>query len=1082
MNTLRIKLLGGFSVTLGDRPVTEFRSAKARGLLAYLAAEPDRDHLRPKLATLFWGEQGDSAASTNLRNELANLKKLLDAHPALEISRGALRLHSAHADIDVHALAAGIADFGAMPVEAQAQRLHELVATLDLYTGEFLAGFNLNDAVEFDDWQQITREHLHEQVMAALSTLQLRYAELGRWPELASAARRQLALAPWLEAAHRNLMQALAAQGRIQDALEQYARCCAVLEEELGVEPSLATQEIARRLRSGRASTTPPRHNLAQQLKAFVGRTEEIAAIHELVRAKRLVTLLGIGGVGKSHLAQAVAQTALPDFADGVWYVPLANIEAADAAPARVALAINAAMGFHHTDPQAPLAELVVHLANKQALLVLDNWEQILGAAETVLFELLHNTSVHVLATSRVRLQIEGEVSIPLAGLPPAEATSLFLDRARRIVPAFPTQGAVADIEGDILRICEQVAGLPLGIELAASWVEHFSVREIGRSLAEIAISPQQAGKMVSRHHSLSAVFEYSWQLLSPAQQQILARLSIFRGGWDRAAALAVAEAGLSELSALIGHSLVQRVAAGRYNLHPLIQELARNKLSDEQAALLVGKYSHHYLTALMATERTQRAATLQIEFENVRAAWQHAVAASDVAIIERAAAHFGEFITQFGFMADGAKLFADAVMHFDGAPQHQEPVAQLLYRQWTFARAIHGIAAASNLSSRILSLTNNPELRVLTHTDLANHYAEVGAWELADVHFDASEAMLKESHNLAMYIDAVESRTQINALHFRGDYATGIARLQELLTLIEESAQTEDQAIRDVEKTRFRILQSLALVAIRYGDYALAIRCIEQNLAWNDAFAHQQQRGWILLDMALAEQFAGLYPAAIAHNLEALAIAREIGAFEDVGLLQANLCLTMRQSGDWEQALGFGLTAIEVLEEVKWARVLGQARNRVGHTLLTLERWADAYAAYEKALVVWAPLQHPNRYEALAGRAVAAAHLGKQEEALALVAEVLNFTATAGLAGIVEPALLLLNCAAVLNDAGQAEQAQQVLGQTDAWVQMIAGRISDDAIRHAFLHNRPDNQRLNSLLQTVQKQRDTENNTVGHG
>ncbi len=232
----------------------------------------------------------------------------------------------------------------------------------------------------------------------------------------------------------------------------------------------------------------------------------------------------------------------------------------------------------------------------------------------------------------------------------------------------------------------------------------------------------------------------------------------------------------------------------------------------------------------------------------------------------------------------------------------------------------------------------------------------------------------MQGSSNLSMYIDAVESRIQINALHFRGDYAAGIARLQDLLLLLEQATQADGSSIRDIEKIRFRVIQSLILVAIRYGDYALAIRCGEQNLAWNSAVAHPQQRGWILLDMALAEQFAGLYPAAIAHNLEALAIFRQVGATDDVGLVQANLCLTMRQSGDWEQGLRYGLAAIEVLEEVKWARVLGQARNRVGHTLLALARWADAYAAYGEALVVWAPLQHANRYEALAGRAMAAA------------------------------------------------------------------------------------------------------------
>jgi tetratricopeptide (TPR) repeat protein len=404
-------------------------------------------------------------------------------------------------------------------------------------------------------------------------------------------------------------------------------------------------------------------------------------------------------------------------------------------------------------------------------------------------------------------------------------------------------------------------------------------------------------------------------------------------------------------------------------------------------------------------------------------------------------------------------------VARFEGAPETDELVAHLLYQQWIFVRPQRGIAAAGDLSHRILSLTSNKELLALTHTDLANHYAEAGAWELADFHFDASEALLQGSANLSMYIDAVESRIQINALHFRGDYAAGIARLQELLLLLEQATQADGSAIRDIGKIRFRVIQSLALVAIRYGDYALAIRSGEQNLAWNSDIAHEQQRGWTLLDVALAEQFAGLYPAAIAHNLEVLAISRKVGATDDEGLVQANLCLTMRQSGDWDQSLRYGLAAIAVLEEVKWARVLGQARNRVGHTLLALARWGDAYAMYGEALIVWAPLQHPNRYEALAGRAAAAAHLGKQDEALALVAEVLDFTAAAGLAGIVEPVLLLLNCAAVLSGSGETERAKQVLTQADTWVQMIAGRISDDAVRQAFLHARPDNQLLRRRL-----------------
>jgi len=1083
MGRLQIGLLGGFSVTLDNQPVTGFRSAKTRALLAYLAAQPDLDHSRAKLATLFWGDLPDTAASANLRNELSNLKKALGNHPALEISRSALRLHSAHATIDVHALRTGLTKLGALPAEVQAGRVDELAAAIGYYTGEFLAGFNLNDAIEFDDWQLITREQLHEQVMTALSTLQLRYAERGRWMELAGVARRQLAVVPWLESAHRNLMQALAAQGQVQTALEQYARCCAVLQEELGVEPSLATQEVAARLRTGRVSVSPPRHNLAQQLKSFIGRKEETAGLRKLVQTERLVTLLGLGGVGKSHLAQAVAQDALSDFPDGVWYVPLANIEAGDAAPERVALAIGAAIGFQHTDVQAPLAELTAHLADKRALLVLDNWEHILSAAETVLDPLLHNTPVHILATSRVRLMIEGEVPIPLTGLQPREAVVLFLDRAHRIAPSFPTQETAADMEQDIMRIYTLVAGLPLGIELAASWVEHFSVAEIGRSLAEIEIAPQQADRVINRHHSLSGVFEYSWRLLTPIQQQILARLSIFRAGFDRMAATVVAESGLSELSALIGHSLVQRVAAGRYNLHPLIQEFAAKKLDPQQTVALYRKHSHYYLERLADVQRNQPTEPLQIDFENIRNAWQQAVQAGDALIIQRSMAHFGEFMAQFGLMADGEALFQRAVARFEnassdqeGAAEKNELVADLLDQQVAFTQSIHGYEVLIPLRQRLLASTANPALQTKAHINLANHYAEAGQWEKVDIHFDQAESLAQATQDPRLYISTVEGRIHTNALHHRGDFVQSIARLQEMLALLdsippppalagEQGGENSKRSSTETTDLRSQLLQSLAVVCLRYGDYALAIHYYRQNLDWITGISHQQRQAGALLNLALAEDFAGLYAASIVHSQEALALAKEIGAVHYIGLIKENLCLTLRHSGRLDESLSYGLESIEVMQRLKMVRLEGQARNRVGYTLLDMKRWADAYAAYGEALVVWKTLPYPNRYEAMAGRGVAALHLGKKAEALALVEEALVFVESQEMYGIVEPVLLLLNCATVLSDAGQTVRAQQALAQASAWVQMIADRISDDAVRDVFLHQRPDNLRLRDLL-----------------
>lgn len=1057
MTKLAIQLLSSFAVTLDDQPITKFRSAKSRALLAYLATQPDVDHVRTTLATLFWGNLPEAAAKTNLRIELSNLNKLLEEHPALVIERNSVRFQRALATVDVVEFRETLNSILALTGESQTAQLARLQQVLDQYPAGFLSGFQLEDALEFEEWQLLTQEQLHELTMRALTTLQQRYAAQGSWPELAAAARRQLALVPWHEAAHRNLIQALAAQGQRTAALEQYDRCVAVLHEELGVEPALATQEIVARLRTNAPETmrnkrSQVRHNLVQQQKSLVGRNAEIEQLHTLLLEERLVILVGLGGVGKSRLAQAVAQQALPDFADGVWFVSLTTIEADATAADRVALAIAAAMDFAITDTLEPWTELTRHLAQREVLLVLDNWEQLVGAAEEVFDHLLGKTSVNVLATSRVRLMVEGEQIVTLSGLAEADAYTLFVDRARRTVPGFVGEPHT----DDIAQICRSVGGLPLGIELAASWVEHIPVAEMGRSLMDMAVAPSQATNLTDRHHLLSRVFEYSWQLLSPQQQQILARLSAFRGGFDRAAANAIAQSDLSDLSMLIAHSLVQRLAAGRYDLHPLVQEFAASKVMANEMSQLLGAHSRYYLTAL--TE--QALPSLLLEFSNLRFAWQRAIelteSADVVAALKQSVLLFGKFMLQFGTMADGHMLFQNAANYFETVPEQREVLAQLLEQQSLFVVSVHGPPAAIPIAQRTLNLSQDPQLRFRMHVDLGNYYAELGQWEAADAHFDQSEQLAETSGDLALYISAVEARVHINAVHFRGDFARAIQRLEEALSLLDGA----NPALADSDELYMRLYQSLVLPAIRHRDYATALHYTQRALALVEQQNDRRRRCYVLRDLALAEQFAGIYEAAIAHLQEALTLAEEIGDTNEMGLLNANHCLTLRQTGALDAALDYGRKAIAILGSMKQPRIEGQARNRIGHTLLELGRWVEAEAAYCEALRVWEPLHHPNRYEAGAGRAVALYQLGRQAEALASVDEVLEFVESAGLVGIVEPVLLLLNCEMVLAGNGVAERAAQALNVAQQWVQTVVNRNKDASVRMAFLA-RPNNLQL---------------------
>lgn len=402
--------------------------------------------------------------------------------------------------------------------------------------------------------------------------------------------------------------------------------------------------------------------------------------------------------------------------------------------------------------------------------------------------------------------------------------------------------------------------------------------------------------------------------------------------------------------------------------------------------------------------------------------------------------------------------------------------MAQLLDQQIGFSQSIHGYEVLIPLQQRLLSLTADPALQTKAHINLANHYAEAGQWEKADAHFDQAESLAQTAPDPRLYISAVEGRNHTNALHFRGDYAQNLAKLQQMVALLdslplptpavgEPAQEVGEKSSGETVDLRSRLLQSLGIVCLRYGDYALAIDYYRQNLEWITDFAHQQRRAGALLNLALAEDFAGLYSQAIAHSQEALALAEEIGAIYYIGLIKSNLCLSLRHSGRADESLAYGFEGIKILQGLKMARLEGQVRNRVGYTLLDLGRWADAYSAYGEALAVWEALPYPYRYESMAGRGIAALHLGQQAEALALAEEALAFVENQGLHGIVEPILLLLNSEAVLTAAGLVERGEAALALAENWVEKIAARISDDGVRDVFRNQRSDMRRLRARL-----------------
>lgn len=294
---LHIHLLGGLIIKHHETPVTGFISNKAPALLAYLAVTR-RPHRREALAGLLWGEMPIEAAANNLRQTLTNLRKLVD--PYLTITRDEVAFAAtAPYGLDVEDFVNLLGRQRAQPDASHLEPLRQAVA---LYRGDFLAGFYVRDAPDFEEWVLLQRVQLRDLAVDGLASLTQLLLESGQASEAIVASGQLLALDPWREEAHRWRMLALARCGQSSAALAQYQSCRAILRREFNVEPSDDTTTLYERVR---AAQTGRRHNLPASVTSFVGRHKEMAELRSLLTSPqtRLLTLVGPGGAGKTRLA-----------------------------------------------------------------------------------------------------------------------------------------------------------------------------------------------------------------------------------------------------------------------------------------------------------------------------------------------------------------------------------------------------------------------------------------------------------------------------------------------------------------------------------------------------------------------------------------------------------------------------------------------------------------------------------------------------------------------------------------------------------------------------------------------------------
>jgi predicted ATPase/DNA-binding SARP family transcriptional activator len=660
---LRIGLLGGFSVTVGNRKVDEnaWRLRKAASLVKLLALASGHRMHRERAMDLLWPDLGLRAASNNLRQALHVARRTL--HPDPEIASRYLSVSGeqllmcpqGHLWVDVEAFEEA-ADTARRSKDSAAYR-----AAIELYSGELLP------EDRYEEWAESRRQELRQRFLSLLVELAGLYEEHGGEEDLALAVQslqRVLGEEPTNEEAHAGLMRLYALSGLQGEALRQYGRLSEALSSGLGVEPSASTRILREEITAGRfqadpsQATGPPKretsggaqaNNLPAQRTGFVGREREMLEVKRALAMTQLLTLTGVGGLGKTRLALEVASELVGAYPDGVWLVELAPLTEEALVPQAVAKAVKVP-----EQPGRELTETLVDaLREKKLLLVLDNCEHLIEAA-TQLADVLIPSCPHlrILATSREALGMEEELlwsmdplSVPDAYRAPAagelarfDAVRLFVERARRYSPQFELR---AENAGAVAQICRGLEGMPLAIELVAARMDVLAAGQIAERL-DRALGLLRSGSRAAnpRHQTLRATLSWSYEFLGEPERRMFGRLSVFAGGFSLEAAEAVGEGVgiqrsdvLESLLILMDKSLVVARPTGdggaRYRLLEPVRQYARERL-EESGGANAFRHQHAAFFLALAEEAAPQLAgaqqqdwadRLEVDHDNMKAA-----------------------------------------------------------------------------------------------------------------------------------------------------------------------------------------------------------------------------------------------------------------------------------------------------------------------------------------------------------------------------------------------------------------------------------------------------------------------------
>jgi predicted ATPase/DNA-binding SARP family transcriptional activator len=952
---MRFRILGPLEIA-GDDALRTLPAGAERAVLVLLLLSAGRVVPADTLVDALWGEDLPANAANALQGRVSRLRRALaDAGlgDGLILTRAPGYLADVDPEqVDAHRFTRLVADARRLAADhgsaAEALLLYD--KALALWRGDSLAELGEQS------WSRAEATRLVELRLTAVEERVDLRLRAGQHTELVAELEVLTARHPLREHLYGQLMLALYRSGRQADALAVYQRICRTLSDELGLDPSGELRELERAILRQDPTVGAPapasvteRTNLPARLTSFVGRSLELAEIRGLLAGNRLVTLTGPGGAGKTSLAIEAASGIADRYTDGIWLVRLAGLGETARVPRAVADALGVPDGGGTADE-----ELIRYLRDRRAMVVLDNCEHLVDACASLVESLLVSCGrLRVLATSREPLAVPGEVqlTVPPLDIPPLDAAPnelpaydavrLFIDRARSALPSFTLDAAAAPHVG---RICRQLDGIPLAIELAATRVRTLPVSEIAARLGDrfslLTTGPRTAE---ARQQTLRAAVDWSHQLLTEPERVLFRRLSVFRGGWNLDAAEQVcADAGIDQnqivglLTNLVDRSLVvtDHDERARFRMLETLRHYALGQLAHAGEVDRVEAAHARYFTAvaedgeprLRGTEQGRWLRWLERERDNLRAAlsWchDHADASPDLGL--RLAAALGWF-WYFASHQDGQHDLTAMLT----AASHGSPLAR--------ARALqaHSVVARPRSCivhpSQACATTARESLDIFTRLGEAHHAAMsktllavegIGTKDvpgalalLADANQGFLDAGGEWGQALVLFVE-MELHATLGAL----DKATGCA------------GRALDHFRRLADHWGISAIQyHLGLALHRAGRLRAALDVYQAALVEGQEVGLANTVQYLLANMGHVTLLLGDPERAERHFAEARVVARQLGA-EGSPLAALGEGLLARARGDLPAARRHHAEALRMLTAPETRDWAGAAMTGLGY------------------------------------------------------------------------------------------------------------------------------------------------------